>query len=164
LQNEMISAEETGKKAGGNNPAEIKKQPEALTETQDKIVCRQDGFDNEPLYDLSNVLMIEDDSFTLAILNTFLETIPEGLQNLKNEVALANDWDRVSAIAHKLKGGVGVLQMTEMIKRLQMIEHNAKKREALQTIPETLDICLRIFDTVVGDLALYIDELSGKQK
>ncbi|HLP05400.1 MAG TPA: two-component regulator propeller domain-containing protein [Paludibacter sp.] len=113
----------------------------------------RDEFAGEALYDMSNVLMMEDNSFTLDILNTFLESVPEGLKNLENEVSLASDWDKVSAIAHKLKGGVGILQMTRMIEQLQIIETNAKTRENLESIPHALGICARIFDEVKDEIA-----------
>jgi PAS domain S-box len=112
----------------------------------------QSGFGNEPLYDLSNVLMMEDNAFTLDILNTFLETIPEGLQNLKDEVILANDWDKVSAIAHKLKGGVGILQMNKMIEKLAFVELNAKKRENIGGLQEVVDTCIGIYNTVKDEI------------
>jgi len=123
---------------------------------------QQPEFGDEPLYDMSNVLEMDDVDFTLEILNMFLDTVPKALEELKTGIAQATDWDTVTKVAHKLKGGVGVLQMSEMIKQLSTIEINARSRENLDQLPEALDICNRIYDAVKDEITKLRDETMTK--
>ena len=132
--------------------------------TKAEILKRQIGFGNVPLYDMTNVLEINDDDFTLEILNTFLDTVPKALEELKTSISEAIDWDAVTKVAHKLKGGVGVLQMTEMIKYLSAIEISARNREILDQLPDALDICCRIYDAVKDEITQMRDETKTKMR
>lgn len=136
------------------------------TEDTDKIlnetVEQHVGFGDEPLYDLSNVLEMDDVDFTLEILNVFLDTVPKALEELKTGIAQATDWDTVNKVAHKLKGGVGVLQMNEMIKQLSTIEVNARSRCNMDQLPESLYICCRIYDVVKDEITKLRDEMMPK--
>jgi len=127
-----------------------------------EAIEQQVGSGDVPLYDMTNVLEMEDDDFTLEILNTFLDTVPKALEELKAGIIQTNDWDTVNKVAHKLKGGVGVLQMNEMIKHLATIEINAKSRENLNQLPEALDVCCRIYDTVKDEIAKLRDDAMTK--
>ncbi|HLP05399.1 MAG TPA: PAS domain-containing protein, partial [Paludibacter sp.] len=125
---------------------------------RNKVTSSHTEFGDEPLYDMSNVLMMEDNSFTLDILNTFLDTIPEGLQNLKEEISRAEDWEKVSKMAHKLKGGVGILQMNKMIEKLAFIEISAKKNENLGEFAGAIETCISIYNAVKDEIVKLRDE------
>jgi signal transduction histidine kinase/CheY-like chemotaxis protein/HPt (histidine-containing phosphotransfer) domain-containing protein len=127
-----------------------------------EVIKQQTGFGNEPLYDMTNVLEMEDDDFTLEILNTFLDTVPKALEELKMGITQTNDWDTVTKVAHKLKGGVGVLQMNEMIEQLATIEINAKCRENLDQLAEAVDVCCQIYDVVKDEITKQRDETKTK--
>jgi len=128
----------------------------------DKVVAVQTKPENVPLYDLSNILEMDDVDFTLEILNMFFDTVPKALQELKISIAQATDWDAVTKVAHKLKGSVGVLQMSEMISHLSTIEMNARNREKLHQLPEALDACCCIYDAVEDEIIKFRDEVVTK--
>jgi PAS domain S-box-containing protein len=128
----------------------------------DEIVAAQTKPENVPLYDLSNILEMDDVDFTLEILNMFFDTVPKALQELKISIAQATDWDTVTKVAHKLKGSVGVLQMSEMISHLSTIEMNARNREELHQLPEALDACCCIYDAVEDEIIKFRDEVVTK--
>lgn len=130
--------------------------------SKSEAIKYQAGFGDEPLYDMTNVLEMEDDDFTLEILNTFLDTVPNALEELKTGITQTNDWDTVTKVAHKLKGGVGVLQMNEMIKQLATIEINSKCRENLDQLPEAVDVCCQIYDVVKDEITKLRDETKTK--
>jgi len=111
---------------------------------------------------LSNILEMDDVDFTLEILNMFFDTVPKALQELKISIAQATDWDAVTKVAHKLKGSVGVLQMSEMISHLSTIEMNARNREKLHQLPEALDACCCIYDAVEDEIIKFRDEVVTK--
>jgi len=150
-----------------NKDQEEELTPQPASEVTDdtakaEAIKQQVGSGDVPLYDMTNVLEMEDDDFTLEILNTFLDTVPKALEELKTGIAQATDWDTVTKVAHKLKGGVGVLQMNEMIKHLATIEINAKKRENLDQLPEALDVCCRIYDAVKDEITKLRNETMTK--
>jgi PAS domain S-box-containing protein len=118
--------------------------------------------ENVPLYDLSNVLEMDDVNFTLEILNMFLDTVPKALQELKTGITQATDWNTVAKVAHKLKGGVGVLQINGMIKQLSTIEINARNGENLHQLPEALEVCCSIYDAVKDEIIKLRDEAVTK--
>ena len=144
-----------------NQKVETILQP-SIEDTDNKIkneaIEQHAWFGDEPLYDMSNVLEMDDHDFTLEILDMFLDTVPKALEELKTGIAQATDWDTVTKVAHKLKGGVGVLQMNEMIKQLSTIEINAKNRENLDQLQESLNICFEIYDAVKDEITKLRDE------
>lgn len=144
-----------------NQKVETILQP-SIEDTDNKIkneaIEQHAWFGDEPLYDMSNVLEIDDHDFTLEILDMFLDTVPKALEELKTGIAQATDWDTVTKVAHKLKGGVGVLQMNEMIKQLSTIEIDAKNRENLDQLQESLNICFEIYDAVKDEITKLRDE------
>ncbi|HZK68007.1 MAG TPA: response regulator, partial [Paludibacter sp.] len=144
-----------------NQKVETILQP-SIEDTDNKIkneaIEQHAWFGDKPLYDMSNVLEMDDHDFTLEILDMFLDTVPKALEELKTGIAQATDWDTVTKVAHKLKGGVGVLQMNEMIKQLSTIEINAKNRENLDQLQKSLNICFEIYDAVKDEITKLRDE------
>lgn len=73
-------------------------------------------------YDLSIIKEMEDDGYTSDILKQFLDTTPVMIHQL--EEALHNkDYQQVFFTAHKLKSGLGLLQVKEMLADCSEIEN-----------------------------------------
>jgi PAS domain S-box-containing protein len=120
-------------------------------------------FGDEPLFSLESVIEMDDVDFTQEILYVFLDTVPKALQELKKGITTDIDLDTVSRVAHKLKGGVGILQMNEMIRQLSIIEINARNRQNVEQIPLALETCFEIYDAVEGEIVKFKNEIMAKK-
>jgi len=121
-------------------------------------------FGNEPLYNLESVLEMDDNDFTEEILYILLESVPKALQQLKTGITTDIDLDVVSKVAHKLKGGVGILQMNEMARQLSIIENNACKKQNIEQITLALETCFEIYDAVEDEIVKFRNETIAKKE
>lgn len=130
---------------------------------QEKITDRREKTNDAPPFDLNSLREMNDDIFVLEILDLFLESVPKSLQVLKDAITKGSDWEAVAKIAHKLKGSVGVLQMTGMRKCLTIIEASARTGQNLDQLPDTINDCLALFESVKDEISLKRDELRKKR-
>jgi HPt (histidine-containing phosphotransfer) domain-containing protein len=72
-------------------------------------------------YDLSIIKEMEDDSYTSDILKQFLDTTPVMIQQLEDAL-IAKDYQQLFFTAHKLKSGLGLLQVKDMLADCTEIE------------------------------------------
>ncbi len=86
------------------------------------------------LFDLSLLEEMEDDEYLTDILDIFLANTPAELKNLK-AACLANQFDTIYKLAHKLKSGVGLLQANSLLKNLVKMEENAKANKPDEMLP-----------------------------
>ncbi|MEP6948563.1 MAG: PAS domain S-box protein [Ginsengibacter sp.] len=86
-------------------------------------------YDNENLFDLSLLEEMDDNEYLSEILTIFLNNTPKELQDLKR-ACISNKFDDAYKLAHKLKGGTGLLQAGFLLNVLTKIEENAKVQKS----------------------------------
>ncbi|HVW60188.1 MAG TPA: PAS domain S-box protein [Puia sp.] len=87
-------------------------------------------------YSLSLLEEVGDEEYLQDILNTFLTSLPQQLDELQNACA-EKDHDRVFFISHKMKGSCGMLQAATLIEKLSEIQRLSKeKTDAVAIIDE----------------------------
>ncbi len=119
--------------------AEILKytRKETLTE-QSNISMNNDLVDFSYLYELSG----NDSAYITEVINLFLGTMPEGLQQLANLVRNTEDYDAIYRQAHFLKSSVTVIRIRDMFANLSKLEALGKAkapREEMLPVLETLE-------------------------
>lgn len=77
------------------------------------------------LYSLDFVFEMEDDEYSLEILNMFLDSAPATLALLSQRVREEN-WSEVHRLAHGLKSSLGVLQVHSLLEKMTALEQLAK--------------------------------------
>ncbi|SFV32322.1 PAS domain S-box protein [Thermoflavifilum thermophilum] len=79
-------------------------------------------------YDLSTILELDDDQYTLEVLDLFLKTAPETLDQI--EQAYKNkDFRQVREKAHRLKSSLGLLNMHTLLAIMKNIEQQAAQEK-----------------------------------
>lgn len=110
----------------------------SLQESNEKIQQK------EELYNLSHLTEMEDDEYFCDVLQLFLDTTPDILEQMK-EGKIQEDWDLVYKQAHKLKSSLGLLQMNSLLALTTSIETKAKNRQNTETIKEELKLLTEKF-------------------
>ncbi len=88
-------------------------------------------------YNLSYVQEMDDIDYTREILTLFLQSTPAALTDM-NKAALHENWDRLYALAHKLKSATGLLQMQQMTDLLIEIEQQTQGRPDMHVLEMAL--------------------------
>lgn len=88
-------------------------------------------------YNLSYVQEMDDIDYTREILTLFLQSTPPALNDM-NKAALHENWDRLYALAHKLKSATGLLQMQQMTDLLIEIEQQTQGRPDMHALETAL--------------------------
>ena len=104
------------------NSQEVAKSP--FLSTQENLPT-VDKNDSEILFDLSLVEEMDDNEYVSDILTIFLGNTPKELNDLKN-ACIADNYDLVHKMAHKIKGSAGLLQANSLLNILIRIEELAK--------------------------------------
>lgn len=115
----------------------------------------------EPLVDLDmlNELAEGDNEYKVTILNMFLESMPETIQKMEENLA-AKDWENMYKSAHYAKSSLSVVKVTEMHKLAHSMEISAKQGVQLEVIPETLNLFKKYFEQVKEIILKEIKALS----
>lgn len=87
----------------------------------------------EKLYDLAYLDEMDDNEYSIEMIELFFETVSEGLKEMDNDVKNKN-WDAVFKGAHKIKSSLGPLQVNKMISIASLMEENAKHGKNLDEI------------------------------
>ena len=95
---------------------------------------------HENLFDLSQIEMMDDAGYTIEVLTLFFYNSPAELSELK-KACLAQNFEAVKKLAHKLKGSAGIVQANGLIKILLKLEEFAKAgiNEGLTVLAEQAD-------------------------
>ena len=111
-------------------PAEPEPKPAAVQ----NFVQDQDE-DDMPLVDLTmlNELSESDNEYKKTIINMFLETMPETIQQIDREFANEN-WDAFSKAAHYAKSSLSVINVESLRLLVGKMEMYAKKLEHLDQL------------------------------
>lgn len=101
----------------------------------------------EELYNLSHLMEMEDEDYFCEVLQLFLDTAPNMLEQMK-EAKIHEDWDLVYKQAHKLKSSLGILQMNSLLALAASIESKAKNRQQTDKIKEELKLLTEKFELI----------------
>ncbi len=107
-----------------------------LPESVDSVVV-----DLEMLHELAE----DDNEYKTTIINMFLESMPESIQKIEENLA-AEDWENLYKSAHYAKSSLSVVRVHEMHTLANTMEVNAKKLINLETIPPTLMLFKKYFE------------------
>ncbi len=110
-------------------PAEPEPKPTAVQ----NLLVEED--DDMPLVDLTmlNELSESDNEYKKTIINMFLETMPETIQQIDREFANEN-WDAFSKAAHYAKSSLSVINVESLRLLVGKMEMYAKKLEHLDQL------------------------------
>jgi HPt (histidine-containing phosphotransfer) domain-containing protein len=103
------------------------------------------------LYDLSYLEELNDDAYLLDVLNTFLETAPATLNDIRAAIG-REDWVTTNRLAHRIRSALGLMQMHSLLEIMTRIELNAKSGEELQRMGELIRKALQLFDHILPQL------------
>ncbi len=95
--------------------------------------------------DMLNELAEGDVEYKNTIINMFLDSMPETIQKMDNNLA-QEDWTNLYKSAHYAKSSLSVIKVPEMYKLGHGIEHSAKHQVQLETIPEALNLFKKYFE------------------
>ena len=97
---------------------------------------------NNDLVDFSYLheLSGNDAAYINEVLNLFLGTMPEGLQQLGHLVRHTEDYEATYRQAHFLKSSVSVIRIKDMFDNLSKLESLAKKREPKAELLPVLEV------------------------
>jgi len=98
-------------------------------------VMNKDLVDFSYLYELSG----NDTAYITEVMNLFLGTMPEGLQQLSKQVRETEDYDSIYRQAHFLKSSVSVIRVRHMYENLTKLETMAKAHAAKEKMLPILE-------------------------
>ncbi len=76
-----------------------------------------------------------DTAYIREVLDLYLQTMPEGLNQLGELIQKGNNWEAVSHQAHFLKSSAGIIRVYSMYEVLAEVETKAKNQHDLHTLP-----------------------------
>ena len=113
---------------------------------------------HEKLFDLSILEELGDDSSLLDIINIFFENIPKEIDDLKNYLK-ENNPDKLSKLAHKIKGAVSILQSTELAALLKNMELQSIGKTDITFLEKEMDKISNLFSTLKDQLQKERDRI-----
>lgn len=114
-----------------------------------------------PLFDLRNLMQLEEPDTIRMVFQMFETSVPGGLEDLKQQ-AMSENWQAVFAQAHKLKSGFGIIQITDLLEKLTIIEFNAKERKGLQDILPMISHVIQTFHQVLPIIKTQLEKETSK--
>lgn len=109
--------------------------------------------------DMLNELSEGDNEYKTTIINMFLESMPETMQKMEENLA-AQDWENLYKSAHYAKSSLSVVRVPDMHSLANSMEVNAKKQINLETIRPSLNLFKRQFELAKDILEKEISTLS----
>ncbi|HVB02861.1 MAG TPA: PAS domain S-box protein [Chitinophagaceae bacterium] len=100
-----------------------------------------------PDYNLSYLEEMGDDEYLLEILDIFLNTTPNMLEEIRESIG-AKDWDNVYQKAHRLKTSIGILQITYMVDIINNMENSSRNRSNLDQLPGLINSCIDYYSHI----------------
>jgi len=99
----------------------------------------------EELYNLSYLAEMEDEEYTAEVLELFLSTAPQALDEIK-DATFREEWSEVYKKAHSLKSSLGILQMNQLLHTAGQIEVIAKNGTDTDSIETLLQAALQQYN------------------
>lgn len=87
-----------------------------------------------------------DPKYKYDVLEIFMSTVPDGLNNLKRLVEEGKDLQEASKQAHALKSSVSIVKITDMYDRLLEIETLGREERDLDRIREVFTLIMETFN------------------
>ncbi|HTI10846.1 MAG TPA: Hpt domain-containing protein [Puia sp.] len=112
-------------------------------------------------YDLSILQQLDDNQQVLEILDLFLVNAPLQVRDLL-EAAAHKDWTKTYAVAHKLKGSLGVLGAFDLMALLQQMEKQAEAAKTTGVEEDTLNGTLQKFIIAFSELETLLKKERNK--
>lgn len=112
----------------------------------------------EKLFDLSILEELGDHSSVLDIINIFFENIPKEIDQLQSYLK-ENNADKLSKLAHKIKGAVSILQSTELAALLKNMELQAIGKTDISFLEKDMDKISNLFSTLNDQLQKERDKI-----
>lgn len=112
-------------------------------------------------YNLSFIEEMEDDEYTSEILETFLQTTPIALEEIRSAILHA-DYHEVYSRVHKLKSSLGILQANSIFQLMNDIEILAQRTEGLNIIEEKFTKALQLYDLLQPMLEADLLEVKSR--
>jgi len=116
---------------------------------------------SEKLYDLSTLQNMSrgNDDFVLEMIQTFIETVSKSLVNF-DEFMECQKWDRVSAVAHRMKPSLDLFGIGEIKNEIRLLEHYTSEKKNIEMIPELVGKLKRVCNKVMEGLQEEMKTLS----
>lgn len=92
-----------------------------------------------------------------GLLQLSVENINEIVENLKKSLECSN-WDTLNFYSHQLKTNFNILGMDELAKEVQAVEHDAKVKENLESLPERTDCVLMHWNEALAEIELELSK------
>lgn len=134
-----------------------------LLKRNNGLKCENHLTNKSQLYNLSNLLEMDDAEYFCDVLELFLHSTPVLLEEIKTQTLFEN-WEGVYKKAHKLKSSVGLLKMKELLKITELIEGQAKERRQLEEIPAQVNMLLEKFSIIQPLIQSELNEAREKMK
>lgn len=80
------------------------------------------------------------------VLEIFISTMPDGLQQLASLAEAGDDMDALAKQAHFLKSSVGVVKVADMFDQLARVEHLARERASLMSIRSLVESLQALYE------------------
>lgn len=112
-------------------------------------------------YNLQFLYEIGDKDYIAEIIDIFLSTTPVTLKEIKEHIHQQN-WEDAAKGAHKLKSGLGALQMNQMLSSITAIETIAKQKSGVEQLPALADEALHQYTLVEPMLKAELEKARGE--
>lgn len=97
-------------------------------------------------FDFLNEISGGDAGYMSDVLDIFLSTVPDGIENLNKLILETEDWDSIYKLSHSLKSSLGIVKVGNLLELMTGIEANAMKEKDkakaisdIQSITATFD-------------------------
>ncbi|MCX6291922.1 MAG: response regulator [Bacteroidetes bacterium] len=95
---------------------------------------------------------------TIQLIELFLKEIPDSIEKLEDLVS-KEDWKEVHRVAHKVKSGIAVFELTELKKTILSIEEYSRENVHTENIPTLFEFFRRGCRQAVLDLREELKKL-----
>ncbi len=100
-----------------------------------------------PPYDLSTLREIDNKDYMNEVLDIFLTSTPDLLQELKANI-YSQRWEAACQTAHRLKSSVGLFKMQELLEIITRIETNARDKAQLDEMPGLFEKGMTLYNKI----------------
>jgi PAS domain S-box-containing protein len=124
--------------------------------TEELNINSENKMDNDlqtPLYSLHKLQAMSrgNDDFVKKLTELFKEETPKSI-TLLNEYLNSKDYERIKAIAHKIKPSINMMEMNSIKNEIQLIEDYAGELVNLEQLPELINKVTLVCNTVIKEL------------
>ena len=106
--------------------------------------------EQEPLYSMEIIMKMSHNNpaFLNRARQLFVDTIPVSIRDMQ-EAAQVQEWQKVSALAHKIKSTIDTMKIDSLKEKVRFVESHAKELTNLSEVETTVEEICRIMMSVV---------------